>query len=177
MVTSTVVFVLVEFGQRRVALSSRRVFTKRRRRSARSFVRRQQFSRADDAKTLRRVGDRLPAERSRKGCCRAIASSSGAAVDEGLNRRGQQIFVRGERSMPFDGEVSLGQRLASPQLSHQVGLQASSGEQRRLNSECVEPVSSVACGIDKYSSAVGPCGLSRLDRRHLESAAGQRGRK
>jgi len=79
--------------------------------------------------------------------------------------------------MPFDGEVSLGQCLASAQLSHHVGLQASSGEQRRLNSECVEPLSSVRRGIDEYSSAVGPRGLPRLDRPYLQSAAGQRGRK
>ena len=61
--------------------------------------------------------------------------------------------------------------------AHEIGLQASRGEQRRLHGERLELLARARVGVDEDLRAVGPRRLAGLAGRHLEIAAGERRRQ
>jgi hypothetical protein len=163
------VFVLCELGQHRIAPLDRSVLTRRRRAVAGS-------TRADVAHgwlEVRRVGDRLPAQRGSQRCGRRIAASRDIAVDQRPQRQWQQVLVRGQRPVAFHGEVSPGQGRAPREPANDVGLQASGCEERCLHGERLELVTRAGGGVDEDPPAVCPRGLAGLAGRHLHRAAGE----
>ena len=76
--------------------------------------------------------------RDRQGLGRRIGARREIEIDERPHGGRQQVLVRGQRAMAFDGEVSPGQRRPPRQLAHDVGLEASAREQRRLHGHRLE---------------------------------------
>ena len=170
---AVVVLVLCKLSQHLVTLLAWNVLT-RRRRAVGAVDRRQQMSRADGSEAVRRVGDRLPAQRGSQGRGRRIGASCDIRVDERPHRRWQQVLDRGQRAVAFHGEVSPGQCRAPRQPAHDVGIQASGREERRLHGDRLDLLTRADAGVDEDHPPVGPRRLTGLARRHLQGAAGDR---
>ena len=76
---------------------------------------------------------------------RRIGASCDIGVDERPHRRWQQVLDRGQRPMPFYGEVSPGQRRAPREPAHDVGIQASGCEERRLHGDRLDLLTRCRC--------------------------------
>jgi hypothetical protein len=76
--------------------------------------------------------------------------------------------------MPFHGQVTPGQCRAPCEPAHDVGIQASSCEERRLHDDCLDLITRADAGVDEDHPPVGPRGLTGLASRHLQGAAGDR---
>ena len=79
----------------------------------------------------------------------AAGESERAATSESISdrtRARQQVLDRGERAMAFDREIAPRQCRAPREPAHDVGIQASGGEQRRLYGERLELVARAEVG-------------------------------
>ena len=147
------VFELRQLARRPRSCVAREVFD--------TAARRQHLSRADGSEAVGRLGDRLPAQRRRQGRRRRIAASRESGVDDRANPRRQQVLVRGQRPVTFHGEVPPDRCPAPGELAHDVGLQASGGEQRRLHGDRYALITPARCRRRRRS----PCRRSTPARR------------
>ena len=115
-----------------------------------------------------------PAQRGSQGRGRRIGASCDIGVDERPHRRWQQVLDRGQRPVAFYGEVSPGQRRAPREPAHDVGIQASGCEERRLHGDRLDLLTRADAGVDEDHPPVSPRRLAGLARRHLQGAAGDR---
>ena len=170
---AVVVLVLCKLRQHSVALFAWNVLT-RRRRAVGAVDRLQQISCADGPEAVRRLGDRRPAQRGSQGRGGRIDAGCDIGFDERPHRRWQQVLDRGQRAVAFDGEVSPGQRRAPRQPAHDVGIQASGCEERRLHGDRLDLLTRTDAGVDEDHPPVSPRRLAGLARRDLQGAARDR---
>src|SRR6185436_14812624 len=85
-------------------------------------ARREQATRADDSEAPRRVGDPLPAECDSQGRGGRIAAYGKASIDERAQRPRQHALARGQRAVPFDGEIPPRHSRTPAQAAHEIGL-------------------------------------------------------
>ena len=163
-----------ELGQHPIARLARNVL-RRRRRAAGALDRRQQSPRADDSEAVRRVGDRLPAQRGSQGRGGRI----GASGDVGVDAATAPTAAAGLRSRPaLGGLPRRGSAGPAPGAASACARRRAPGFRLRAATparRAPRPAPrAVAVDVDEDRSPVGPGRLTGLAGRHPQGAAGDR---
>ena len=121
----------------------------------------------DRAERRRRVGDELITSRENERVLGRRHPAREIVIDEPQDQRGQHVVVRGEDTMPLDGEVTPREGRTSRELARDVVSEAAGGEQRRLNAQHLDLVRLARARVEEDRRPVGPrlvAGLGRGDR-------------
>ena len=164
--------VLGELHQHSIALRARDVL--RRLRPLGAAHRREQTPRADRSEAGGRIDDRPAAPRGRKRGGRRVAACRHVGADQRSHRGWQQLLERRERTVPLHGEVAPGQRRPPHQAGHDVSLQASRCQERRLHGQRLDLFARARVDVDVDHLAIRPRRLTGLGRRDLQRTARDR---
>ena len=146
-----VVIVVLVIGQRRPVTRARgsKVGRGERLCGLRTLPGREYPSGMDRAERRRRVGDQLVTSRENEGVLGRRHPAREIVIDEPQDQRGQHVVVRGEDTMPLDGEVTPREGRTSRQLARDVVSEAAGGEQRRLNAQHLDLRAPCACFVSR----------------------------
>ena len=167
--------VVVEFGELLLRLTTR-VVGAGHIRLLRAWVRRQQAAGLDHTEAGRWIGN-LAASGHVQRRCRRIGPGREVEIDQRPHGQRQQILIRRQRALAFDGEIFLGQRRTAKQLAHHIGLESTAREQRRLHGHRLQLLTRALGRVDEDGDAVRPSGVAPVSRCDRDRAAGQRGRQ